>query len=117
MSLAVPFYSITTTSSVRIRVDHKMLKIPITVVRSRVSMKHPEKVFRPLESELRASAPFYFSLLRSLNREPYEENGKLCLEVPGDSIAARYLTCEKFRAYLKDFSRRNGDEVFVKVTH
>ena len=80
------------------------------------SMKHPEKVFRPLESELRASAPFYFSLLRSLNREPYEEDGKLCLEVPSNSIAARYLTCEKFRAYLKDFARRNGDEVFVKVT-
>jgi hypothetical protein len=78
-------------------------------------MKHPERVFRPLESELRASAPFYFSLLRGLTGY-YEENGRLCLEVPANTVAARYFTCKNFRAYLKDFSQRNGDEVFVKVT-
>ena len=77
-------------------------------------MKHPEKVFRPLETELRASAPFHFSLLRSLSGY-YEEDGKLCLELPAKSLACHYLDTESFRAYLRDFSQRNGDEVFLKV--
>jgi hypothetical protein len=78
-------------------------------------MKNPEAVFLPLESELRVSAPFYFSLLKSLTGY-YEEEGRLCLEVPGKTVVAEYFTCKNFRAYLKDFSRRSGNEVFVKVT-
>jgi hypothetical protein len=80
-----------------------------------LSMKHPEAVFLPLESELKASAPFYFSLLKGLTGY-YEEEGRLCLEVPRETIAAQYFTCKSFRAYLNDFSQRYGNEVFVKVT-
>jgi hypothetical protein len=78
-------------------------------------MKHIEKVFRPLESELRAHRPEYFSLLKHLNRYPYEEDGKLCLEVSASTLVALFLNTEGFRAYLRDFSGRNGDEVFLKV--
>jgi hypothetical protein len=78
-------------------------------------MKPVEKVFRPLESELRAYLPFYFSLLSGLNGF-YEEDGRLCLEAPRNSPAAHYFASDRFQAYLKDFSQRNGDEVFLKVT-
>ena len=78
-------------------------------------VKHIEKVFRPLEGELRTHLPFYFSLLSGLNGF-YEEGGRLCLEAPRNSLAAHYFASDRFQAYLKDFSQRNGDEVFLKVT-
>jgi hypothetical protein len=78
-------------------------------------MKHIEKVFRPLESELRAYYPLDFSLLRGL-KGFYEEGGRLCLEAPKNSAAAIRFASEDFQVYLKDFSERNGDEVFLKVT-
>jgi len=77
-------------------------------------MKHIEKVFRPLESELRAYYPVEFSLLRGL-KGFYEEGGRLCLEAPRNSAAAVCFASDPFQAYLKDYSERNGDEVFVKV--
>jgi hypothetical protein len=78
-------------------------------------MKQVEKVFRPLESELRAYYPLEFSLLRGL-KGFYEEGGRLCLEAPKNSAAAVCFDSEPFQAYLEDFSQRNGAEVFLKVT-
>jgi hypothetical protein len=78
-------------------------------------MKHIEKVFRPLEGELRRYYPLEYSLLRGL-KGFYEEGGRLCLEAPRNSLAAHYFASEPFQAYLKDYSERIGDEVFLKVT-
>lgn len=77
-------------------------------------MEHPERVFRKLESELRGSDPGGFSLLRAL-RGYYEEGGKLCLEVPGNTLAATFFQGASFTGFLRSFSERHGSDVFVKV--
>jgi hypothetical protein len=77
-------------------------------------VEHPEKVFRRLESELRVYDPVGFSLLRALHRY-YAENGKLCLEIPGNTLAALVLQSTNFTSFLRSFSERHGNEVFLKI--
>ena len=73
---------------------------------------HPAKVFQALKRQFRARNEE--SVLRYVTW--YEENGKLCLEVRRNTFAAHLLNTECFRNYLKDFSQRTGNEVFLKVT-
>ena len=78
-------------------------------------MEHPERVFRRLENELKEYDSVGFSLLSALNGY-YEEDGKLCLEVEGNTLAARVLQGDGFTIFLRSFSARHGSDVFLKVT-
>jgi len=75
-------------------------------------VKHPAKVFQALKSEFRARNEE--SVLRHVTW--YEENGRLCLEVRRNTFAAHLFDTRNLRNYLKAFSQRTGNEVFLKVT-